>query len=235
MTEAELYKERELLSLERLKLDKEKLEFEQKKLQRLTIAVSFVAVAVSLLQVGVAYIQSRTSQAQTIEKFIPYLQKNETRDAALHTMSSFVDREFVTQLALKLKATAILENLQTKGSQEEKQLASAALSSLEEQRKELVKKIFDSNKMVRIEATSEAIRQWANDPNMAYVLLEFASKNISNHNGIVNTLIVLRELPPESLRANSDELNSFLGKAQNNGQKTAGFVNDVNERMQQFD
>ncbi|MDT4291839.1 hypothetical protein RO575_19925 [Methylomonas sp. MO1] len=228
--DAETLEEKELISLERTKLERERLEFEQKKLQRMTIGVSTVAVLVSLLQVGIAYLQSRLSTAQTVEKFIPYLQKQETRDAALLTMSGFVDQQFVTQLAEKSRATTVLETFQVKGSEREKSQATAALSELDRKRRVLIDKIFDSSKPARIEATTELIRQWSTDPNIIPQLIEVASAKLANQSGIVNTLVILRETPPDILRANAEDLASFLSKAKLNGHQTAGLVTDVENR-----
>lgn len=231
MTEAEILKERELLSLERTKFEREKLEFEQKKLQRMTITVSAVAIIVSLLQVGVAYLQSRLSTAQTVEKFIPHLQKQDTRDAALLTMSGFVDQQFVTQLAEKLKATTVLETFQAKGTEQEKSQASAALSSLDAKRKTLVEKMFDSARQIRIEATTELVLQWTTDASIVPLVIEVASSQLSNQNGIVNALVVLREAPPDSLRANAVEIGPFLEKVKaNGGSQTKALVAQVEQR-----
>lgn len=227
MTESELVKETEQLALDRTKLEREKLELEQKKVQRITVAVSSVAVIVSLLQVLVAYLQSRLTTAQTVEKFIPYLQKQETRDAALLTMSGFVDQKFVTQLAEKLKATTVLETLQANGSEQEKSQASEALSGLGEKRRVLIERMFDAEKQVRIAATTELVRQWSTDPKIVPQVIDFASSRLSNQSGIINALVVLREAPSEGLRANAAELGPFLEKAKANGPQTAALVAEV--------
>ena len=230
MSESDLAKEKEQLALERAKLEREKLELEQKKLQRITVAVSTVAVVVSLLQVGVAYLQSRLSTAQTVEKFIPYLQKQETRDAALLTMSGFVDQKFVTQLAEKLKATTVLETLKSKGTEQEMSQASEALLALDKKRDALVDRMFDAEKQVRIAATTEVVRQWSTDPQIVPKVIDFASSRLSNQSGIINALVVLREAPSDSLRANAAELGSFLEKAKANGPQTAALVAEVTQR-----
>lgn len=227
MTEQELAAGREQLLADRAKLDREKAEFEQKKLQRVTIAISTVAVFVSLLQVGVAFLQSRLAAAQTVEKFIPHLQKTETRDAALLTMTVFTDQSFVTQLAEKLKATAVLEVLQAKGSAGEKEQASTALSSLDRRRKELIAGMFSDDRSVRITATSEIVRQWKDDGRLAGELLDFAGSRVANQSGTVNALVVLRGLSQEQLNANTDELTAWLEKAKQNGPQSAALVEEV--------
>ena len=230
MTEIELQREKEQLSLDRAKLEREKLEFEQKKSQRITIAISVVAMVVSLLQVTVAWLQSRLSTAQTVERFIPYLQKQETRDAALLTMSGFVDRDFVTQLAEKLKATGVLETLEAKGSAQEKSQASAALSALDQRRQALIAAMFDPDKPTRLKATNEVLRQWSSDGRTVPQLIEFAMAHLDNQSGIVNALVVLRDVAPETLRANAGDLATFLEKARANGPQTAALVGEVANR-----
>lgn len=233
MNEAEMLEKQEQLSSDRIKLERDRLEFEQKKLQRLTISISAVAVIVSLLQVGVAFLQSRLATAQTVEKFIPHLQKQETRDAALLTMSAFTDQGFVTQLAAKLKATSVLETLQSKGSVEEKKQASAELSSLDKARDALIEQIFNADKQTRIQATTTLIRQWMNDSKVVPDVIEAANAHLDNQNGIINALVVLREAPPETLRANLTELSGLTEKVKSTGPQTAALVSQVLKRSTQ--
>jgi hypothetical protein len=229
MNEVELVAAKDALALDRAKLEREKLEFEQKKMQKMTIAISVVALVVSLLQVGVAFMQSRLSTAQTVEKFIPHLQNLATRDAALMTMSAFADRDFVTQLAEKLKATGVLQTLQANGTEQEKANATQALSALDVKRKALLERIFDADKQARIQATTELVRQWKNDPKLVPETIAVASSRIDNPSGVINALVVLREAQPEVLRANSVELADFLERAKKNGSQTAALVAQVRE------
>lgn len=230
MTESELITKQEQLAADRVKLERERLEFEQKKMQRLTILLSTVAVLVSSLQVGVAFLQSRLTMAQTVEKFIPHLQKPETRDAALLTMSAFIGQDFVTQLAEKLKATNVLEVFTSKGSDREKNSAMEALSSLDATRKSLIEKIFSNEKKIRISATTELVRQWQNDPKIVPQLIEVSALHPGNPSGIINALVILGETPPEALRANAAELLPFLDKAKLNGPQTASLARLVLDR-----
>ena len=230
MTDEDIAAQRQQIADERAKLEKDKAEFEQKKLQRITIAVSSVAVFVSSLQVGVAFLQSRLATAQTVEKFIPHLQKPETRDAALLTMSVFTDQGFVTQLAEKLRATTVLESLQANGTAVEQAQASTALSALDTRRGKLIEQIFAQDKPTRVAATTELVRQWMADPKLLPELVEFAETRTTNTSGVVNTLVVLREANPEQLRANAGDLAPLLDKAKANGPQTADLVNQVMAR-----
>lgn len=230
-TPEELAARQAKLDAERTRFERERLEFEQKKMQRITVAVSVVALLVSGLQVGVAFLQSRLSTAQTVEKFIPHLQKPETRDAALQTMQAFIPAELVTQIASNLKATSTLEQMATRGTEQEKTQATAALSALDERRRALVLQIYADDKTQRIRATTELVRQWATDPKLVTVLLDIADDRSQNLSGSINALVVLRECPPEALRANAAELMPFLDKVKGNGSQTAALVAQVQERV----
>lgn len=195
------------LDQDRARLEREKLEFEQKKMQRLTLAISAVALVVSGLQVGVAWMQSRLATAQTVERFIPHIQKPETRDAALLTMAAFTDQDFVTQLAEKLKATTVLETLQSRGSGPEQARATEALSALDSRSKALLARIYDADKQKRIQATTELIQQWIGDPRLVPDLLSVGGGT------------------------NISELQPFLDQARSNGPQTAALVPEVPGRL----
>ncbi len=230
MTDAEIAEKQTQLAAERTKLERERLEFEQKKMQRLTIAISCVAVVVSLLQVMVAFLQSRLTTAQTVERFIPHLEKQETRDAALLTMSAFIDQNFVTQLAERFKATVVLETLKEKGSEQEKTQASNALTALDISRTDLIGRIFSPDKEVRIKATGELVRLWIGDPKVVPEVIGAASAQLGNQFGVVNALVVLREAPSETLRANAPELSAFVERAKTNGPQTSALAAQVIEK-----
>ncbi|KQZ32429.1 hypothetical protein [Duganella sp. Root1480D1] len=215
------------ISADRARLERERLEFERNKSSRLTAIVSTVAIVVSVLQVGVAYLQSKLATAQTIEKFIPYLQKQETRDAALLTMLAFADKDLVTHLAESLRATAVLETVQASGNQEQRDKATAALSDLERSRQALLTQIYAQEKTARVKATTELVRQWNNDPKLVPQVIDHAEKQLADHNGTINALVVLREASPEALRANAADLLPFLAKAANNGAQSSGLAAEI--------
>jgi hypothetical protein len=219
------------LEAERTRLERDKLEFEQKKMQRITVAVSVVALLVSSLQVAVAYLQSRLATAQTVEKFIPHLQRPETRDAALLTMTAFLEAPLVTQIASNLRATSVLETLGTRGSEEAKTQATAALSALDQRRRALVEQLYDDDKALRQRATTELVRQWASDAKLVPTVLEIAGPRWQQATGSYNAMVVLREAPPEALRANASELQAFLDKARGNGTQSATLATQVGERL----
>src|SRR5262249_44748291 len=155
--------QREKLDDDRTKFERERLEFEQKKSQRLTIVVSFVAVLVSSLQLGVAFLQSKLTAAQTIEKFIPYLQKAETKDVAILVMQEFSDRELVTRLAGAIKATTALQEIKEQGTPNQVKQVTVVLDELAQKRASLIQRMFGAEKADRIAATTELQREWRSD------------------------------------------------------------------------
>ena len=132
MSEIDIEQERSNLEMERLGLARERLEFEQRKrgeslfvknLGSIVIGiVSFFAFMVSATQAYIAWQQRRLAEAQTIERFIPHLLKPESRDLALTTMDSLVDRALVTVLAARFESGHTLEALAAQGSTEQKRL-----------------------------------------------------------------------------------------------------------------
>lgn len=231
MTEQELKKQLEKLENDRVKLERERLEFEQKKFQRLTIAVSFVAVLVSVLQVGVAYLQSQLTAAQTIEKFIPYLQKAETKDLAILVMQEFSDRELVTRLAGALKATTALEEIKEQGTPKQQQQVTVVLDDLAQKRTDLIKRMFGSDKANRIAATTELQREWRSDTRVVQEVVAMAAQQPTNKSGVINTLVLIRDFPTDVLRANTAEIEPLLDSVINNGDQTARFVRQVREKL----
>lgn len=231
MTEQELIEQVEGLKKDKADLEKQRHEFEQKKLHRITISVSFVAVLVSALQVVIAYLQSELTTAQTIERFIPHLQKAETKDVAILVMQEFSDKELVTRLATAIKATGALQEIREQGTAEQKQQAGSALDELSQRRSALIKRMFGSDKTDRIAATTELQREWRSDSRVVSEAVAFAAEQPLNKSGVINTLVLIREYPPDVLRANSAELEPLLTAVASNGEQTAGLVRQIRERM----
>lgn len=231
MTEPTISEEREKLRQERAQLERERFEFEQKKLQRLTIAVSFVAVLVSVLQLGIAFLQSRLAAAQTIEKFIPYLQKAETKDVAILVMQEFSDKELVTRLAGAIKATSALQEIKEQGTPQQRQQVTVVLDELAQKRSSLIKRMFSANKADRIAATTELLREWRSDAKVIPEVVALAAQQPSNTNGIINTLVLMKDFPTGVIRANAAEIEPLLDAVVSNGPQTEEYVRQIREKL----
>lgn len=231
MSEEDLKKAEQQLQLERLRFESEKLDFQKKKVGRMTIALSIVALFVSVLQVWVALEQRKLAEAQTFEKYIPHLLNTNSKELALMTMSPFVDKAIVANLAEMLKSTETLEDL----SKEEasKDDAEARLAQLDQQRMALIQNMFSSDKQERIAATTALVRRWSADPRVVSSVLEYAPDHLSHKSGIINSLVVLREFSPQTLRASSEYLIPFMEAAQVNGPQTADLVEDIHQKLSQ--
>lgn len=231
MCENELKRQTENLSIEQQQFEKERLEFEQKKLQRLTIVISAVAVLVSFLQVWVAFLQSKLVAAQTMEKFIPYLQKTETKDIAILVMQEFSDRKLVMRLATAVKATEALQEIKNQGTPDQQQQAKVAIDKLAQQRTALIKRIFSSDKFDRIQATTVLYREWLSDSNVFSDVVLEATNQPDNKPGVINALFLISSFPTAILRANVVDIEPLLQRVERNGVQTAEYVKQIRQKM----
>jgi len=237
MSGEDLKKAEQQLQLERLRFESEKLEFQKKKVGRMTIALSIVALFVSVLQVWVALEQRKLAEAQTFERYIPHLLNTDSKELALTTMSPFVDKAIVANLAEMLKSTETLEDLSKEVDSKdgaEARLAKdaeARLAQLDQQRTALIQNMFSSDKQERIAATTALVRRWSADPRVVSSVLEYAPDHLSHKSGIINSLVVLREFSSQTLRASSEDLVPFLEAAQVNGPQTADLVEDIDQKL----
>jgi hypothetical protein len=201
--------------------------------------VSIATVAVSVSQFYVAYKTSQHSEAQTIEKFIPYLQNNETRDVALLIMSRFESPETIRDLAQKLPARKTLEDLKTNGSDKEKQLATNALVRIDHQLEQLIDNLFSIEKTIRTNATSELIQNWSNDSLVIPKIIEkidlVDANNTSYDKGLVNALYVINSTQSNNFVTSASELEDLMNTLKNKephiGAQASALVNQIEFRI----
>src|SRR5690606_38511726 len=103
--------------------------------------------------------------------------------------------------------------------------------ALDSRRSHLIDAMFSNARPTRVAATSELIREWRQDPQLDSLVVQRGLKDTSNMNGTINSLVVLRELPQESLNATSGDLSLFLTSARENGPQTAALVDQVTQRV----
>lgn len=106
-------------------------------------------------------------------------------------------------------------------SDEDKTVQAAARSSLEQRVSTLIRELFADNARVRMGAAQDLIQGWRNEPNVVRALVEFATQNRDNSNGVYNTVVVLNEFSPSALQAHKQEVLNFLEVAKTTGSKTA--------------
>ena len=95
----------------------------------------------------------------------------------------------------------------------------------------LIRDLIADNTQVRIGAAQDLIQGWRNESNVVQALVEFATKNRDNSNGVYNTVVVLYEFTPRSLQAHKEEVLNFLEIAKATGPKTAAASNGLRTRL----
>ena len=226
LAEIKLETEKCTLERERLKLEQERSRpaFFQKNWQAvISVAVSVAAVIVSVGQFYSARSVQRQEYAikkvETLQRFLPDIASPERRDAALLLLvnSNLMDESEVARLALALKATKVLSDLNTGGYAQ----AGHYESVLNKEMADLIKGIFSNDASVRRASAAALLSDWSTNPNLVPGLLDYAAANPGNENGIYNTVIVLENLRSDTLKPYREGIINFAVAAKNIGQKTA--------------
>jgi hypothetical protein len=105
-------------------------------------------------------------------------------------------------------------------SDEDPAVQAAANNSLEQRASALIRDLFSENAQVRIGAAQDLIKGWRNEPNVVLALIEFATQNRENSNGVYNTVVVLNEFSSRALQAQKQEVLDFIEVAKATGYKT---------------
>lgn len=116
-------------------------------------------------------------------------------------------------------------------SDEDTSVQAAAQSSLQERVGTLVRGLFSEDARVRIGAAQDLIVGWRNDPNVVQELVQFASNNRDNVNGVYNTVVVLNEFTPRALDEHREQVLSFLELAMATGAKTRSKAEALAKRI----
>jgi hypothetical protein len=235
MDEEQLKKESLELAARKAEFEKERLEYSRSKKISITVIVSAAAVIISGLQVWISIEQRRLSEAQTVQQYIPHLFDPERRDVAFRALRKYIGEESLIELAGEYRATRTLKTLAASDDKWIQQQANKIISEVDAQREALTEKLFSENKAERIEAASEILSNWGWDEQLVPKLLTFASDNLSNHNGVYNTLVILNGLPKLNLMANARQLSEFLSTLSGDeqiGPKTKELVGKVKSRIE---
>lgn len=116
-------------------------------------------------------------------------------------------------------------------SDEDKTVQDAARSSLEQRVGTLIRDLFSDDPRVRIAAAQDLIQGWRNEPNAVQALLDFATQNASNANGVYNTVVVLAEYSPRALQPHREAILKFLELAKQAGAKTEARATALAQRL----
>lgn len=116
-------------------------------------------------------------------------------------------------------------------SDEDETVQVAARSSLEQRVGTLIRQLFADDASSRIDAAKELIRGWRNEPDVVRALVDFATSNSDNANGVYNALVVLNEFSTEALNAHRDKLVQLIALAKTKGSKTEARAMALSQRL----
>jgi hypothetical protein len=88
-------------------------------------------------------------------------------------------------------------------------IKSYAEKSLDERSNKLIKEMYSVEKSERLKGFDDLYSGWKNNSDIIPKLIEYAQKNDTNTNGIINTLTFLNLMDKSSLTPYSKELNAF--------------------------
>jgi hypothetical protein len=114
---------------------------------------------------------------------------------------------------------------------ENKTVQAAARNSLQQRVSALIRELFSDDARVRIGAAQDLIQGWRNEPNAVLELVEFATQNKNNSNGVYNTVVVLNEFSLRALQAHKQEVLNFVELAKAKGSKTAAKATELETRL----
>lgn len=107
-----------------------------------------------------------------------------------------------------------------------------AQSSLDERRSQLIRSAFSDQKAIRVSATQELVQGWRSDKNVVPQVLQAASQNAGNQDGVVNALVVLENVDKRNLVENAQQVKEFLDRVERAGPVTQDHVRKVREKLQ---
>jgi hypothetical protein len=105
-------------------------------------------------------------------------------------------------------------------SDDDKTVQAAAKTSLDQRLSALIRDLFSEDAQVRIGAAQDLIQGWRNESNAVLALIEFATQNKENSNGVYNTVVVLSEFSIRALEASKKQVLEFAELAKATGPKT---------------
>ena len=198
------------------------------------IALAGHFVAQGLKQAEISSEERRAEQSRVIAEANTKIAQANLINAMMKSLTSENPQE------RKLAVEAVLIALPEQGpvlvrtvaeSDKDEMVQTAARNSLEQRIGTLIRDLYTDNAQVRIGAAQDIIQGWRNEPSVVQALVEFATKNMDNSNGVYNTVVVLSELSPRTLQAHKEDVLNFLEIAKATGPKTAAAVNMLRTRL----
>lgn len=187
------------------------------------IALAGHFIAQGLKQAEISSEERRAEQSNSIAEANTKIAQASLINTMMKSLTSSNPQE------RKLAVEAVLIALPEQGSilvrtiaqtDEDKTVQAAAKASLEQRVSTLIRDLFSENAWVRIGAAQELIQGWRNEPNVVLALVEFATQNRENSNGVYNTVVVLSEFSLRALGTHKEQVLKFIEFAKTAGSKT---------------
>jgi hypothetical protein len=198
------------------------------------IALAGHFVAQGLKQAEISSEERRSEQSRIIAQANTKIAQANLINTMMKSLTSANPQE------RKLAVEAVLIALPDQGpilvrtiaqSDEDKTVQAAARSSLEQRVSTLIRDLFADDARVRISAAQDLTQGWRNEPNVVGALVDFATQNRDNSNGVYNTVVVLNEFSLRALQAHKQEVLDFLEVAKTTGSKTAAKAKALGMRL----
>ncbi|WP_136523442.1 hypothetical protein [Geomonas ferrireducens] len=116
-------------------------------------------------------------------------------------------------------------------SDENKAVQIAAQASLDQRINLLIRNLFSDDAHTRINSASDLVEGWRNDPAAIPPLIQFATKNSDNQNGVYNTIVVLNDFSLPALQAHRQLILQFIALAKTKGEKTAAKAAELGKKI----
>jgi hypothetical protein len=198
------------------------------------IALAGFFISQGLKQAEISSEERRAEQTRAISEANTKISQESLINAMMKSLTSSNPRE------RKLAVEAVLIALPDQGpvlvriiaqSDEDKTVQAAARDSLEQRVSALIRELFSEDKPVRIGAAQDLIKGWRDEPKVVLALVEFATKNRENSNGVYNTVVVLNEFSSRSLQAHKQKVLDFIEVAKATGSKTEAKATALLKRL----
>lgn len=114
---------------------------------------------------------------------------------------------------------------------EDEDVRSYAANALDNRKEQLVTDLYASDKDRRKSAAQALASGYRNDPKLPEQIIERADANKDNADGVYNSVAVLNALSKNALASQRGKVESFLGKASTQGNKTAALAERVRTKL----
>lgn len=199
------------------------------------IALAGHFIAQGLKQAEISSEERRAEQSQVIAEANTKIAQAELVNTMMKSLTSANPQE------RKLAVEAVLIALPEHGpvlvrtiaqSDADSTVQAAARNSLEQRAGTLIRELFAEESGARIAAAGELVRGWRDDPDVVAALVESATRNRRNDNGVYNTVVVLGEFTPRALRVHEQAVLSLVEIAGATGEKTRAKAGVLARRLE---